>query len=282
MNGFPWLIRREVWESRGLWLIPTVTAGVIILAALFTQAGHVELDSGVEVTQLCRYFLLIAGGIFFALVLLYSSWYFTDSLHNDRRDRSILFWKSLPISDTATVLSKLTVGLLLAPLVYFAIADVTALLTAFVLSIRFHSMLGASLWQGNLWLQAQVLWLYVILTSAIWFLPVSGWILLVSAWANRAVLLWSILPLVAGTFLEHWIVGSDYLLGVIKVRLFGYFAFALHGEYLENEATIGAKSIWPLMDAGGFFTSPQTWIGLAVGAALIVAAIQMRMRRVEI
>ena len=79
----------------------------------------------------------------------------------------MLFWKSMPISDTATVLSKLFVGLIAIPLVYFAAADLATLLMAFMISVRATSRRGlaARFWQPELWLQLQVLWLYVIVTS---------------------------------------------------------------------------------------------------------------------
>ena len=93
---------------------------------------------------------------------IYSTWYLLDCLYADRKDRSVLFWKSLPISDTATVLSKLFIGLIAIPIVYFAAADLSTLLMAFIISVRAHSSLGSALWQPDLWLQLQVLWLYVI------------------------------------------------------------------------------------------------------------------------
>ena len=86
------------------------------------------------------------------------------------------------------------VGLIVIPLVYFVAADSPTLLMAFIVSMRAHAYVGSALWQPDLWLQLQVLWLYLIVTTAIWYLPVAGWLMLVSAWAKRAVMLWSILP----------------------------------------------------------------------------------------
>src|SRR6202000_960981 len=107
--------------------------------------------------------------VFYGLATIYVSWYLLDCLYADRRDKSVLFWKSLPISDAATVLSKLAIAFLVIPLVYFAFADVTSLLTAFIVSVRDHSLVGNQLWRPSLWLQLQLLWIYLIFTSALWY-----------------------------------------------------------------------------------------------------------------
>ncbi len=131
------------------------------------------------------------------------TWYLLDCLYADRKDRSILFWKSLPISDTATVLCKLLVGMIIIPLVYFAAADATALIAPSSSRYGRRASIGSSLWHGDVWVQIQVLWMYVIVTTAIWYLPVAGWLMLVSAWAKRAVMLWAVLPPLA------WLISSS-------------------------------------------------------------------------
>jgi hypothetical protein len=93
--------------------------------------------------------------------------------------------------------------MIIIPLVYFAAADATALIGAFILSIRARASIGSSLWNGDVWWQVQVLWTYAILTTAVWFLPVTGWLMLVSAWAKRAVILWAVLPPLLLYFLER-------------------------------------------------------------------------------
>src|SRR5208283_2286784 len=94
--------------------------------------------------------LFAFGIIFFLVMTIYSTWYLLDCLNADRKDRSVLFWKSLPISDTAMVLAKLFTGLIAIPIVYFAAADLSALLMAFIISLRAHSSMGSALWQPDL------------------------------------------------------------------------------------------------------------------------------------
>jgi ABC-2 type transport system permease protein len=235
--------------------------------------------------------MLIVSMAFFVVLAIYSTWYLLDCLYADRRDRSILFWKSMPVSDTATVVSKLGTALILVPAVYFVFADLTTLLMAFIISVRARTALGGALWRGDLWLQIQALWLYLIVTSAIWYLPVAGWLLLVSAWAKRAVILWSILPPLALGVAERIFLGTHVIAGQFGARLGGYFSHAFQyapgaANWVTTEIghdTINAPvSVSRFFNAGGFLSSPDTWIGAAVGAALIGCAIQLRMRRTEI
>ncbi len=291
MKAFRWLLRREFWENRAIWCVPAAIACVLVLAALF---GRVDVELGAFGPQSRGGgLLLFAFGIVFVLVMsIYTSWYLLDCLHAERKDRSILFWKSLPVSDAASVLSKLATALLVIPLVYFAATDMTTLLMAFILSIRAGSRLGNSLWRPDTWLQLQAFWLYLIATIAIWFLPVAGWLMLVSAWAKRAVMLWSILPPLALIWAERMFLGSRVLADWLSSRLFiGYVSTAFHGYPASNrmaaaiardESFAAPASVWHLMNPLGFLASSATWIGAALGIALVVAAIQVRSRSTEI
>jgi hypothetical protein len=114
--------------------------------------------------------------------------------------------------------------------------------------------------------------------------------MVVSAWAKRAVMLWSILPPIALLLAERWFFGTHVLADQLLDRLFGFSRLAFHhnpgGSSWVNGAdhdTIGTPdSIWNFLNIGGFLSSPATWIGVAVGAVLIVGAIQLRTRRTEI
>lgn len=278
MNTYLWLVRRELWERRSIWIVPAVIAGLAILISLFGKTQFYVLDSPGDIRVVGLGHLGGVGALFFSVMLLCVSLYYLDCLYDDRRDRSILFWKSLPISDTDTVLSKLIMGMLVFPLVYYFAAELTALITALILSVRAHSMVGSALWQGDLWLQIQVMWLWVIQSSAIWYLPVVGWLLLVSAWVKRAPMLWSVLPFLVAFLLEYFLLRTHYVPWLLGRRLGGYFSAAFHGNL--NPEQVGSLS--RLINASDFFSSMQTWVGLVVGVALIAAAIQVRMRRSEV
>src|SRR5450631_2638386 len=188
MNDYAWLVRREFWENRAIWIVPTVIGVALTLAALFgnAQIPALSLPDGRVFSSV----VLFGFGVsFFVVMNIYATWYLLDCLYADRKDRSVLFWKSLPVSDTATVLAKLFTGLVAIPCVYFVAADLSTLMIAFIISMRARSTFALALW-----LQLQALWLYLIFTTAIWYLPFAGWFMVVSAWAKRAVTLWSILP----------------------------------------------------------------------------------------
>ncbi|HLZ96592.1 MAG TPA: hypothetical protein VKP66_01520 [Steroidobacteraceae bacterium] len=262
----------------------------LTLAALF---GHVEIPvlSQPDGRAFSGAVLFGFGVTFFMVMNIYATWYLLDCLYADRKDRSVLFWKSLPISDTTTVLAKLFTGLIAIPLVYFIAADIATLLMAFIVSVRAHSALGGSLWQPDSWLQLQVLWLYLIVTVAVWYLPFAGYLLVVSAWAKRAVTLWSLVPPLAAYLLERWFFGTHWVGTMLRDRAFGYLPHALRADpgheawvtAAVGDDTISAPaSIWRVLDPLGFVSSPATWIGILAGIVFIIGAIQLRLRRTGI
>jgi ABC-2 type transport system permease protein len=303
MKNFQWLIRREFWENRSIWLVPAVIGAVLVFGAVF---GHVHFgedffrpdgNRGGIPAHFTLYVLTAAVGASFLIVAsLTASWYLLDCLYADRKDRSILFWKSLPVSDTETVLSKLAIGLLVLPLVYLLIADLTIFLMSFVLSLRVGVWGDSGLWRADIWLQTQGMALYLIATMAIWYLPIAAWFLLVSAWASRAVILWSILPPLAIYLMERYFFGTHLFGSWLAERSgtgYAMRAFHLPGDgsawvstTLQNgpgtETMTTPTSLWAVMDFGGFFGSWATWAGVAIGVAMIVATIQIRARRSEI
>jgi len=294
MNKYSWLVRREFWENKAIWIIPAAIGGVLVLGALF---GSVHIDTvatPAQVRAVAKAVLFGLSLVFFLMMSIYAGWYSLDCLHADRKDRSILFWKSMPVSDVETVLSKLLMALIVIPLVYFLAADLTLLLMAFIISIRLSTLVGGGFWYADSWFQLQAAWLYLIVTVAIWYLPFTAWLLLISALVRRAVVLWSILPPVAIMLAEHWFFGSRVLLTLLSNRSTGYPAAAFHdisGNMWEStplgtqsgDGTIELpRSIWSLIDPVGFFSSPGTWAGLALGAVMIYAAIQLRQRRTEL
>jgi ABC-2 type transport system permease protein len=296
MNHYFWLMKREFWENRAIWAVPAIIGGLLLLAALFGRIDTVNLTTAALTTpaqtRIVGWAVLFAlSGTFFVVMSIYSTWYLLDCLYADRKDRSVLFWKSLPLSDTATVLSKLVTAVIVIPLVYFVAADFTTILIAFILSVRASSALGGALWHAELWLQLQALWLYVIVTTAIWYLPVAGWLLVISAWARRAVMLWAILPPLALYLAERWFLGSHMVGTQLNTRLWGYLPLAFHTApdsthwattVFDNDRITAPSNLWVLLNPGSFLSSPQTWIGAAIGIAFIIGAVQLRLRRTEI
>jgi ABC-2 type transport system permease protein len=283
MNDFIWLVRREFWENKAIWVLPACIGILMVVAALFSNVEIAMLQASGQRSELAGFlFFLAVGAVCWVAASIYSAWYLLDCLYADRKDRSVLFFKSMPLTDAATVLSKLFVGVIAIPMVYFCAADIAGLLVALVVSVRAHAAFGNSLWRPELWLQVQALWLYVLATGVLWYAPVVGWLLLVSAWAKRAVILQALLPPLAVMLAELLFLGTRVSCIVLRDRLLGgsYAAFhhPIHWAPAQGEVTPG---IWQLPDPAGFLSSPDVWIGVALGAAFIAGAVQLRKRRTD-
>jgi ABC-2 type transport system permease protein len=199
--------------------------------------------------------------------------YCLDALYGERRDRSILFWKSLPVSDLTTLLSKATIPLIILPLVTFAIViatQVVMLLWTSALLIT-HGMSPGSTWTNfNLFQQSFIL-LYGLVAIALWHAPIYGWALLISGWARRATFLWAVLPFLAIGFFEKITFGTSHFASMLKDRLMGFastaFAFNMH--------SIDSPQLTPAR----YLSTPGLWLGLIVAAAFVVAAVRLRRYR---
>src|SRR6266446_10929062 len=201
---FYWSVRREVWENRSIYIAPLIVAVVELFGFFISTIGlperrHAVLllgpekaRAGIEAPYDIAAIMLILTAFVVGL------FYCLDALHGERRDRSILFWKSLPVSDLTTVLSKAIIPLVVLPLVSFAIIVVTQFIMMLISTVALlPSDLAATTWANfNLIRQSLVL-LYGLVAIALWHAPIYGWALLVSGWARRATFLWAILPLLA-------------------------------------------------------------------------------------
>ncbi len=270
------LVRRELWEHGGLVWAPLAMALTIIVVSLVSVMvkGSVDIDLGEDrplpelfgdaEKQRGIFSLVMAGLVLPQLLVAFVVvfFYLLDGLFTERRDRSILFWKSLPVSDTKTVLSKLFVALVAMPLWSWALSLVVGLVVFGVLATQVSGTPAAGLgtWHGGTWLMVQATMLGKMAIAALWYLPVAGWLLLVSVLAKRAPFLWATLPFLVLSLAERIALGSNEVGALVAQRLFGFREeVSLMGEF-------------PLL------ASPDLWIGVAVGAALVYAAIRVRQR----
>jgi ABC-2 type transport system permease protein len=199
--------------------------------------------------------------------------YCLDALHGERRDRSILFWKSLPVSDLTTVVSKASIPLAILPLITFAIIVATQLIMLLLGSaVLLISGLSAAPWIPLA--QMSLVRLYGLLVVSLWYAPIYGWLLLVSGWARRNAFLWAFLSLIAIVVVEKIAFGTSYFASMLKYRLVGgvleAFTVDPHGG-----------SMIPLtqLDPLGFLSSPGLWIGLVFAAVFLAAAVWLRRYR---
>lgn len=319
LGTFKWLLRREYWENRGgfVWA-QLITGGIAVFFALLgtvigvIAAARARAAGAIsQIDDLSEYArtmgsvgdgLLLTGfaisGIVVAFVVFF---YALGSLYDDRRDRSILFWKSLPLSDTQTVLSKAAWALVLAPLV----SIVTGLVVG--LALWLIAILGA--WAAGVpspWAMAThshpfrmlALMLATVPIGLLWSLPAVGWLMLCSAWAHSKPFLWAVLVPLLGCLMVTilgampgvrlpigwiwYIVGYRGLLSVVP----GTWSpraltdTSVNADQFHNP---GDVIQWVLQHTSNMrvYASADLWIGAAVGVAFIVAAIYLRRWRNE-
>ena len=278
---FWWSLRRELWESRSLYLAPLAVAALIVVGSLL---GAIQLPDRMRTAAaLARaprheaivQHYLVASLLLMATTFVVAVFYCLDAFQSERRDRSILFWKSLPVSDLTTVLAKATVPLAILPLLTVALTFVVQLA---MLALSSAALAGsghaALLWSEVDLPRMTVMILYHMVTvHALWYAPIYAWLLLVSAWANRVPWLWATLPLLAIGTVERIAFGSRSFASLIAYR------FA--GPQEGTDVTSPGSMIEPLMRMmpGRFLASPGLWIGLAVAAAFLYAAVRLRRSR---
>jgi ABC-2 type transport system permease protein len=281
-----WSVRRELWENRSLYIAPLSVAALALFGFLLAlikrpkDEGLAPINPSFQPTALAMPYshaaMLLVLTAFIVVIF-----YCLDALYGERRDRSILFWKSLPVSDLTTVLAKAGVPLAILPLTVFAIT-VAVQLTMLLLSVAALLMSGgsvATLWRHLPLFQLQAVLLYSLAVITLWYAPIYGWLLLISAWARRTTFLWAVLPPLAISLVELIAFHTAHFGLLLKERLIGFApkAFALRmpdGSFIDPHF-IPITQITP----GRFLGSPGLWIGLVFAAACLAAAVRLRQYR---
>lgn len=298
MNRFLWLVRREVWEHKAIWVAPLIVIGCLVLLVLTGNVhlgpfgGHGDATMFNEVSREMQMKLLVIVYAGLALVVfmvmgIVAFFYSIDSLYADRRDRSVLFWKSLPLSDIETVLSKFAVAIVVIPLVALAASAVAQLVIATGGSARLSmsGLPGGLMWEPQALFGGFVIAFLWCVTAMLWYSPIVGYLMLASAWAPRGPFLWAVLPPVGLWILERVVVGSEYVGDFITERLFGLYR--LLGQESGGEVNRPGGELEKIgnVDLIGslreFYASPELWLGMVAAALLLAAAIWVRRYRDE-
>ena len=316
MNRLVALLKREFWENKGAFrTTPLAIGGIYIGLSLMFLITFSHFDNEFQsLKELFRFISqsdavlrsdIIYGvsvAVFpslFTLVLAFVVFfYLLGSLYDDRKDRSILFWKSLPASDTMTMVSKLLSAMVIAPVIFWVIYVLTHIVIMLMFSVVVL-YLGENPWTmflsvGNPF-KAWSMVLLSYLAQSVWSLPLFGWLMLVSAFAPRIPLLFAILPPVVVAVLQIWIEFLQTF--TLKQNLFGVI-----GEWFANSPLIMSADNHgndklevslgiPLTDTFGHeatvanildrLFSTHMLIGLAVAAAFLAAALWLRRRATE-
>ena len=299
------LMRRELWEHRSIYITPAVVALLVCLLSLTGQvsiSGIEHVDTGLiglsnmpdNVRGAAISGIMIGMSVTFVIALrVLTIFYSLDALYAERKDRSILFWRSMPCTDAETVLSKLLVALLVIPLVTFVVIVATHLVVLLINSAWLVAR-GANPWQ-LIWSVAPFFdnWtatLIFLLASSAWLSPYMAWFLFVSAFAKRSPFLVAFLPIAVLPLFEKILIGSSVLWEAFVIRAVNVLDMPLFTglehvkELVEDgegyhELADANLSLLSFIDPGNFLSSPDMWAGLIVCALFTTAAIYVRRYR---
>ena len=298
------LLRREIWEHRSIWITPaavtTITTllaiAMVIAVAAFGEIFNPDIEKIADATlpepvrrAALAGFLLGNTSVFLIAMWFLAIFYCLDAMYAERKDKSILFWRSLPITDAETVISKLLTVFIAIPVATLAAVIVSHLLNLIIVSIWLAGE-GANpmrfIWGAvplfDTWAAVTTL----LLATPIWMAPLLGWFLFISAWAKRGPLLRATLPIAILPILEYilfksWTLGeailtrlSIFMMPIFDLRLnHGFDEDDLQAMLSENISLVS----W--LDYSRFLTSFEVWAGLFVCGLFATAAIYMRRYR---
>ena len=274
-----WSIRREIWENRSIYVAPLAAAAVFLVGFVtHTIIMRSRIDASRPDPSQPHGFLAhyeLSASLIMGTALIVGVFYSLDALYGERRDRSILFWKSLPVSDLMTVLSKLTIPIVILPLLSFAITLATQFIMLVLSSVI---LLGSGVNIAALWTQVSffrvsgVLLYHLLTVHGLYYAPIYGWLLMVSAWAPRAPFIWAFLPPFVICALEKGAFNTSYFLSLLKERLMG-------GPESSMAANDHAKDWMGTLIPHHFFSTPGLWTGFALAAVFLFVAVRLRRYR---
>jgi ABC-2 type transport system permease protein len=274
-------VRRELWENRSVYIAPLAAAGVFLIgflvSLLFLPArmrAVSMLDPAHQREAIATHYD-IAAALMMLTAMIVGAFYCLGAFQSERRDRSILFWKSLPVSDLTTVLAKAFIPIVFLQLLAFGITFVMQLIMLLLSSavLWANGLNAATLWTQLSFPRMSLLLLYHLVTvHALWYAPFYGYLLLVSAWARRAAFLWATLPLLAIGVVEKIAFNTSHLGSLLISRLGGGAeAFTMPNTMPMNPMT----HLTPVT----YLSSPGLWLGLLFTALCLAAAVRLRRYR---
>jgi ABC-2 type transport system permease protein len=284
-----WSVRREVWENRSVYLAPLAVACMVLVGffvGLFTLPARIRAAQAlgpIELRETVQQPYAIAAIILMAVDLLVAVFYCVDALYGERRDRSVLFWKSLPVSDVTAVLAKASIPILVLPLVTFAATVATQAVMLLASSIVLAaSGVGASVVSAHVSLVdiARINFVHLVAFHGIWWAPMYAWLLLASACATRLPFLWAVLPPVAVSVAERTAFNTAHF-GSLVVAYFGGGG-GTGSPAVTPEPTRMTMDMLTPHPLGHLLIDPRLWMGLTVSAVFLFSAVYLRRSRAVI
>jgi len=307
------LVRREIWESAFKWT-PLIIAGFLLLITILMLIIGARVDDELVFTidgirmyaqlgdeqqrLLATGVMFSAGSLFHQVMFLVVIFYLAGSLYDDRRDRSILFWKSLPVSDAMTVTSKVLTAMIAAPVVY--LGGIALIQLALVLIASGYGLAAGIDIFGEIWVPSNLprIWLVTLvgsLVQSLWLLPVYAWLMFCSSWAPRLPILIAVLvPVLIGMFQHFWSFFSNFRLPdvnfllLILERIFrGVMPANIEWEQIVSESQRqpdfmpSEEMLLSFRSIGSALASWEMWLGVAIGIGFLAAAIWFRRRATD-
>ena len=312
MNTMKWLVKREFWEHKGgFFWAPLVVGSIITLgtlasavAGLAVKGQHGMNINGQQVTNLSGVIkpeqqaeiinavsqgYIAASAPLFMVMAVVIFFFCLGTLFDERKDRSVLFWKSLPVSDGETVLSKLAMALVAAPLITLAFGIITSFLVLLIAVLT--AMLGGLSLAGVFAQPATYLAPLKIAAMLpvylVWALPTVGWLMMVSAWARTKVFLWAVgVPVLTGVLLSwfnamfdfnwdvEWFWKNIVARGLLSIAPGSWFGFVVPSGAMPDKQSFDFSIL--VVQSWKTLASANAWIGAALGAGMIYAAARLR------
>ena len=291
------LVKRELQEYKvGLIYAPFIVAFILSLVIVLVYFGVADIktnefnfstsvyENGEAVewmraatvdqkVAVIRSGLVVLGfPIAFVMIFAVLS-YSLGTFFEERKDKSIIFWRSLPISDLKTVLSKVFIVVFVAPLIILPaliFLHVAALLTA---SIYFAvADIVPFTWIWNAY--SIVDWFRIIFSlwmQLLWSLPILAWLMLAGAYSRKPIVA-AILPLVGLIAIERVVFGSAVFLATAIERIQPWSLMSSFPKQYEQLRVVEIADI-PLLLA-----TQEFWYGILISVLLIGAIVYIRSR----
>jgi ABC-2 type transport system permease protein len=280
------LLKRELWEHPALWRVPLIVAAVLALCTIFSVSLGIQInDQRLSlIGEPERIIVLNMSQIVWAVIMclvsgVVGTFYALDCLYAERKDRSILFWKSLPVSDELTVLSKFVVLVVLLPLLTFVLASASHLLALAIWRVRVATggVPDVVAWGTVAWLRGEAVIFLCMLLAVLWYAPLAAAALLLSAWVKRSPVLWATLPLLLLPIFEHIVFRTHYVWRFIQYRSNGVWDLLTHRD--GHDLVSGQGKLLHDLNWAAAFASPDLWLGLLAAAAMLYGAARLRRYR---
>ena len=197
--------------------------------------------------------------------------YSLSTFADERKDRSLIFWRSLPVSDLTTVMSKLIFVVIVIPLL--VVPNLFLLQLISLLSVSFYFVSNDIVSFGYVWSSYFISdWFRIIFSlwaQDLWSLPILLWLMLAGTYFKKPVI-GAIVPLVALVVLEGIIFKANNIQEFIENRLgFWSRSDSFPIEYAEARV-VDISDIYLLLTTQAF------WIGILASVVLIAVIVYTR------